>query len=383
MTLARFHFFPGNSPSEAEDEFPITRRLGANAAGTSVLWAGLGRPETLYIILPAEGRLRLYRGAVLAYREFVQPGSDSLDDKSWQGRVQAGNAPPPPAFTTSFRAEKNAVDILETLSAEASDPQGYRDVQETLEALQSRVTDADLPALIGALGNIHGEWVASPILGGIAAAIAKLNWQASRETLLALVDKDDGNCAGLIASILLPHPEWLNGAFLSADFDRSAMRTRRVYALLLGRVQPTDQTRATLLRALRDDAPAVRWQAALAIEGTSWDAAQKISPLLDRLSDSNELVAAVAALSLGKIGAASVAPILFSNLQQRLEAPPTGAAAFQEQSESVRDNLQGNFLGRPNPFDPDNLLVRGQMGRMRRFPQDVRREPIHACHRAD
>jgi HEAT repeat protein len=378
MTLARFHLFPGNSSTGAEDDFPIIRRLGANAAGSSVLWAGLGHPEALYIILPAEGRLRLYRGAVLAYREFVRPGSDSLDDKSWRGRVRTGNVPPPPAFTASFRAEKSAAEILETLAAEAGGIQGDRDIQEDLEALQSRVTDSDLPALIGTLANIRGEWAASPVLRGIAAAIEKLNWQPLKETLLALIDKDDGNCAGLVASILSQRPEWLDGAALSANFDHSAPRTRRVCALLLGRVQPTDQTRAALLRALRDDAPGVRWQAALAVGGASWDPAQKTSPLLDRLNDTNELVAAAAARALGKIRAAGVAPVLFSNLVQRLAAPAPDAGAFQEQWEAVRDNLQGNFIGRPNPFDPDGLLGGWQRARMRRFAVDVRRDQFTA-----
>jgi HEAT repeat protein len=373
-TLARFHFFPGNSSTGAEDDFPIIRRLGANTAGTSVLWAGLGHPEALYIILPAEGRLRLYRGAVLAYHEFIRPGSDWLDDKSWRGRVQAGNAPPTPAFTAGFRAQKNAADILETLATEAGDPQGYRDIQESLEALQSRVNDADLPALIGALAKTDGAWFGSPVPGGIAAAIAKLKWEPSREKLLALIDKDDGIRAGAVASILMQRPEWLDGAFLSANFDRGATRSRRVYALLLGRVQATAQTRAALLRALRDDAPGVRWQAVLAVGEAPWDVTQKIPPLLDRLNDGNELVAAVAACGLGKIGAASVAPVLLSNLEQRMEAPAPGAAALQEQCEAVQDNLLQNINGQSNPFDPDNLLGRAQMARMRRFAVDVRRD---------
>jgi HEAT repeat protein len=376
MTLARFHFFPGNSSTGAEEDFPIIRRLGANTAGTSVLWAGLGHPEALYIILPAEGRLRLYRGAVLAYREFIRPGSDSLDDKSWRGRVQTGNAPPTPALTASFRAEKNAADILETLGTQATDPQGYRDIEESLEALQSRVNDADLPMLIGALAKTAGAWPGSPVPGGIAAAIAKLKWEPLQEKLLALIDKDDGIRAGAVASILLQRPEWLDAAALSTNFDRSATRSRRVYALLLGRVQPTGQTRATLLRALGDDAPGVRWQAVLAVGEASWDVAQKIPPLLDRLNDSNELVAAAAACSLGKIGAASVAPVLFSNLEQRLEAPAPGAGALQEQCEAVQDNILGNINGQSNPFDPDNLLGRAQTPRMRRFAMDVRRDPF-------
>ncbi len=372
-TLERFHFFPANSPAETEDDFPIIRRLGANSDGAFVLWAGLGHPEALYVILPAEGRLRLYRGAVLSYRELTRPSSDSLDDKSWREQVKTGNVPPPPAFTARFRAEKSGAEMLETLAAEAADPQGYSELQESLEALQSRVTDADLPALIRALGKTDGVWSGSPVSGGIAAAIGKLKWEPAQKELLALIDKDDIH-AGAVASILVERPEWLDGAFLSANYDRGSTRCRRVYALLLGRAQQTGQTRASLLRAARDDAPGVRWQAVLAVAGASWDTAQKITPLLDRLSDSNEIVAAASAYGLGKIGATNVSPALFTNLEQHLEAPPTGAATLQEQVQAVQDYVLGNLNGQPNPFDPDNLMGRAQMARMRRVAADARRD---------
>ncbi len=380
MTLARFHFFPPSPATEAQVDSPMARRLNAtaSAAGSPALWAGLGRFEALYIILPVDGRLHLYRGAVLAYREFVRPDSDAGDDKSSRGQSQTADAAAAPVFTGSFRAEKSAADILAALTAEPGGAQGDRDIQGAMEALQSRANDSDLPALIGTLAKARGEWALSPVLSGIAAAIAKLNWQPLRESLLALLDKDDGNCAGLAASILLQRPEWLDGAALAANFDRSAPRTRRVYALLLGRLRPTGQTQSTLLHALRDEAAGVRWQAVLAVEDASWETARKMSLLVERLTDTNELVAAAAARGLGKIGGAGVGPILFSNLEQRLTAPAPEPAALQEQFEAVQDNLQGSFIGQPNPFDPDNLLARMQRSRMRRLAGDGRRDQFTA-----
>ena len=40
---------------------------------------------------------------VLTYREFTRPASEALDDVRWREEVRAGKAPPPPAFTSSFR----------------------------------------------------------------------------------------------------------------------------------------------------------------------------------------------------------------------------------------------------------------------------------------
>jgi HEAT repeat protein len=370
MTLARYHLFPDNSSSGGETNLPALMCLGSGAAGASALWAGLGQPEALYIILPAGGRLHLYRGAVLSYRELVRQGSNLQADSP----LQAGNTPPP-AFTSSFRAEKSAADILETLATESDGAQGFRDIQEIIETLQSRATDSDVPALIGALAKADAAGPTFPVSAGIAAAIAKLNWQPWQNELLALIDKEDGVHADAVVSILLQRPEWLNGAFISANFAHSATHYRRVYALLLGLVPPTEQTRAVLLQALRDDAPSIRWQAVLAVGSVSWDAAQKIPPLLDRLGDTNEFVAAVAARVLGKIGAVAVAPVLFSNLEQRLEAPAP-AVVRQEQRAAIQDYTLGTYDGRPNPFDPDNLLARAPMARMRRFGVDVRRDPF-------
>jgi hypothetical protein len=361
--LARFHSSLGNGLARPDDDSSSTRNLGTNSAGTSVLCAGLGHPETLYIILPAEGRLHLYRGAVLAYREEARAVSAPVDGKSQ-----------PPGFTASFRAEKSPAEILETLAAGIGDRQGLRDIQENLTALRSRVTDADLPALIESLGKSGGILSGSPISSGLATAIARLNWKSSQNQLLTLLTNDDGVCATAVTSILLQHPEWLDANFLSANFDLAAPRARRVYALLLGRLQPSEQTRAVLSRALRDDSPGVRWQAVLAIANAPWHTEQKVPPLLDRLNDTNELVASAAARAFGKIGTATVAPILFSNLQQRLQMPASADDKLQEQRAAVQDFVLGNFNGQTNLFDPDNLLVRAQMPRRWRFLMDVRRE---------
>ncbi|HEX3716741.1 MAG TPA: DUF3160 domain-containing protein [Verrucomicrobiae bacterium] len=353
------------------DDLSAVRALGTNSAGNSTLWAGLGQPEALYIILPAEGRLQLYRGAVITYREFIRPASNSVDDKSWQQLVESGNAPPPPVFTASFRAEKSAVDILDTLASEARDAQGYQEIQQSLEALQSRVKDGDLPALIDALGKKDNQLVIG-FPEGIAAAIAKLNWKSWQQQLLALVDADEGIHAVGVVSVLLQHPEWIDAAYLNANFARGSPRSRRVFTLLLGRAGAADQTHNTLLRALRDDSPGVRWQSVLAVGDASWDVAEKTSPLVERLGDSNEFVAAIAAVTLGKIGATNAAPVLFTNLEERLKAPRPDSAAIEEQIKEVREDFPANFNRQSDPFDPGNLLVLSRMGRMRRFAWDNR-----------
>ena len=97
MTLARFHFFPDNSPG-AETNGPPVKRLAADSSGTSAPWAGLGKPEALYVILPDDGRLRLFRGAVLSYREGI--GTEANTQRAPAPRLPEVFAPKraPPKF---------------------------------------------------------------------------------------------------------------------------------------------------------------------------------------------------------------------------------------------------------------------------------------------
>ena len=60
--LAGFHFYGGNSWLEPEDDFPIISRIFDIPITGSVLYAGVARPQALYVILPYKDRLQLYSG---------------------------------------------------------------------------------------------------------------------------------------------------------------------------------------------------------------------------------------------------------------------------------------------------------------------------------
>jgi HEAT repeat protein len=105
VLLAKFHFYGGNSYLDPHDDFPIVTRVFSNPSTDSMLYAGLARPQALYIIVPTGKSLQLYRGAVMTYREFVRPADPLLDDESWRGLISRKQTPQPPAFTRSFCAE--------------------------------------------------------------------------------------------------------------------------------------------------------------------------------------------------------------------------------------------------------------------------------------
>ena len=68
-----------------------------------ILYAGLGKPEALYVVVPWKGRSYLLLGGVLNYREFFLPIRERMDDRRWRNLLESGKAPPPPVFTKIFR----------------------------------------------------------------------------------------------------------------------------------------------------------------------------------------------------------------------------------------------------------------------------------------
>ena len=80
----------------------MVTRVFSSPLTSSMLYAGVARPQALYVIIPQGKTLQLFCGAVLAYREFVRPNDPLLDDDSWREMIFKGQAPPPPPFTRSF-----------------------------------------------------------------------------------------------------------------------------------------------------------------------------------------------------------------------------------------------------------------------------------------
>jgi len=129
-TLGALHGYGGNSWVNPRDDFPFIAPAATAMApgGARTLYVGLARPEAIYVILPAaalgvpaEGdrpprgaapRITkpfvLLRGAVLGYRELARDRKERVDDATWLDEVKAKRAPPPPAFTRSFRVELGA-----------------------------------------------------------------------------------------------------------------------------------------------------------------------------------------------------------------------------------------------------------------------------------
>lgn len=70
-----------------------------HTAGGTVLEAGVGLGDELYVLVEIDGGLYLTRGAVFSYYEFPWPANDRLTDEQWQRMLHEGRAPERPPWT--------------------------------------------------------------------------------------------------------------------------------------------------------------------------------------------------------------------------------------------------------------------------------------------
>jgi hypothetical protein len=78
-----------------------------------VLEEGVGPAFEIYTIVEIDGYLRLTRGAVFSYYEFVHPASDRLTDEKWQLILKKNEQPPLPDWTREYLSNQAAHEVPE------------------------------------------------------------------------------------------------------------------------------------------------------------------------------------------------------------------------------------------------------------------------------
>jgi hypothetical protein len=53
-------------------------------------------------VVEEDGQLMITEGGIFSYYEFAWPMGDRLTDESWREMLNTGEAPPRPAWTSSF-----------------------------------------------------------------------------------------------------------------------------------------------------------------------------------------------------------------------------------------------------------------------------------------
>lgn len=96
----------GSTPYfEEEEQAALVADVATDPNG-QVLEEAIGRVFEIYVAIPdGMGGTHIARGGIFSYYEFPWPMADRLTDESWREMLQAGNAPPRPAWTAAFVAE--------------------------------------------------------------------------------------------------------------------------------------------------------------------------------------------------------------------------------------------------------------------------------------
>ena len=363
VTLAGFHFYCGNSYEVPRDDFPIVTRVFSSPLSSSLLYAGLARPQALYIIVPDGNSAQLYRGAVMTYREFVRPAGELLDDESWRKMAAQGQLPPPPPFTRSFYADMGVAELLEMLRTSGRNEHlNYDQLGDVLGEIESRATAKDLPILLQALiqsgtDNENG--------GGytvnLAMTIGRLPWKPCQHDLVALLASSNSVLVGVTAAILADHPAEMDPAGLVAEFNHEPPRARRYCCALLSRLpQPTEAVRQLLLKATYDPDDGVRWQAALAIKQAGWKDDQSVAALLQTLKDPNQWVVCGGIHALDKLEITNAAPRLMAMLEAQITASNLPPEELDRQARLFSGFDENTLID--SVLDADGLSLRFSTG---------------------
>jgi hypothetical protein len=373
-TLARFHFYYGNSYEVPTDNFPIVTRVYANPLTSSVFYAGLARPQALYVIVNNQ----LYRGAVMSYREFARPADQLLDDGSWREMINKGAAPPAPTFTRSFYAERSFSDWLAAVKGvkDANFAPNFGVRQDMLWQLGSCATEKDLPKLVDLMESSADE---DPELTvSLSQMIAKMPSLGYQSRFIGLLDSPSSILSDAAAGILVQQATNFDSAPIIESFDAQPPRAQRLRLAILGAMpRQNEATSAVLVRALQSANDGVRWQAAQVISRAHWSNDAPTGALIEALKDSNVVVAANAVNALVRLNATNAGPAVFAELKVRLGSPPSDEELHSQQQAVALQNHDarmgsGFLMFSLNLLDPDNALMRMNAG-MRRGRGPARR----------
>lgn len=101
--LARLNFYPRDEPLfDVKDMSVVADVHTESFAHRECLEVAVGRAMELYAVVNVEDRLRLARGSVFSYYEFLRPMEQRMTDAEWRELQEKGPLPPRPVWTRSF-----------------------------------------------------------------------------------------------------------------------------------------------------------------------------------------------------------------------------------------------------------------------------------------
>lgn len=375
-TLARFHFYEGETWMSARDDFPCIAPVFNNLMREKTLYVGVGRPEAIYVVLFNGKDLVLHRGAVLSYREFARQSGEALDDDKWRQNVDASRAPSPPAWTDSFRCaasqqerERVTAEAAARLWQDKSDVEdfpmaGHAATLARIERLLTRwqalktsypstenteLSDKDWDAAEKAEeARREEEWKCARLfqvvcdyavdedvpdlldkllpvtptdeLRELGDCLERLNWTPHREKLMSLLHHPEPAIAECATVVLGSKPEDIDLALLAKSYHQQPAQVRVAYCYLIRRSQQAGLEGIDMLTAgLSDTSWEVRYQAAAAVAASRATSAKILAGVRRGFDDEHPEVAAATVHAASALGLVDTAPQMFAQLRKQIE----------------------------------------------------------------
>ncbi|MBN1629825.1 MAG: DUF3160 domain-containing protein [Thermoleophilia bacterium] len=95
----------GMTLSPTAEKSPLVADVHTSYNSQKVLEEATGYPLVLYAAIELDGKLQVFCGASYAYYEFTAPLDGRLTDEEWTAMLDAGEAPPRPAWTNEWIVE--------------------------------------------------------------------------------------------------------------------------------------------------------------------------------------------------------------------------------------------------------------------------------------
>jgi hypothetical protein len=93
----------GEHPSGISE--PLVADVHTDAENGLALEVATGHPGLMIVAVDSGGDLALFGGPVSSYYAFTVPVAERMTDDAWQDEVEAGTAPPRPAFAQEYWVE--------------------------------------------------------------------------------------------------------------------------------------------------------------------------------------------------------------------------------------------------------------------------------------
>lgn len=88
--------------TERDSDMAVVADVFTWRPSAQVLEVAVAHPDLVFAIIPSPKGPVLARGAVMSYREFLQPSAERLTDEAWRSRLHDGSGPPRPRWLNAL-----------------------------------------------------------------------------------------------------------------------------------------------------------------------------------------------------------------------------------------------------------------------------------------